>query len=76
VEEEVEPADTSSGEDGIYLARIYAQAPEVDGATVIESEKKLQPGTFVNVTITGTAGLDLNATVNHTALSHGSHIQA
>lgn len=46
-------------EEGLYLGRLYCQAPEVDGAAVIESGKKLEPGSFVQGKITGRAGFDL-----------------
>jgi ribosomal protein S12 methylthiotransferase len=46
-------------ERGIYLGRLYCQAPEVDGAAVIRSEKPLKPGVLARGRITGRAGFDL-----------------
>jgi ribosomal protein S12 methylthiotransferase len=48
---------------GLYLGRIYAQAPEVDGAVILSSDQALAPGTFVRATISGRAGFDLQAGV-------------
>lgn len=44
-------------EDGDLYGRTAGQAPEVDGVTFIESA--VQPGTFVDLLITGSAGYDL-----------------
>lgn len=57
VEEEVQ------GEEGMYLGRCYAQAPEVDGAVVLRSEGPLVPGTFVPGTTFRASGVDLEAAV-------------
>ena len=48
-------------EEGSYLwqGRTQQQAPEVDGTLFIHTEKVLQPGQFVNVTITGIEEYDL-----------------
>jgi ribosomal protein S12 methylthiotransferase len=46
-------------EEGLYLGRLYCQAPEVDGAAVIDSDRNLVPGTFVRGTVAGRAGFDL-----------------
>jgi ribosomal protein S12 methylthiotransferase len=48
-----------AGEGGLYLGRAYCQAPEVDGVSLILSEKKLSPGTLVNCRVRARAGLDL-----------------
>ncbi|MDR2098275.1 MAG: MiaB/RimO family radical SAM methylthiotransferase, partial [Spirochaetaceae bacterium] len=53
VEEQVD------GEDGVYLGRLFCQAPEVDGAAVIESAYPLPPGSFARGTVLGRAGFDL-----------------
>ncbi|MDR1148450.1 MAG: 30S ribosomal protein S12 methylthiotransferase RimO [Spirochaetaceae bacterium] len=45
--------------DAFYLGRLFCQAPEVDGALVIESAHPLQLGAFVDGIITGRAGFDL-----------------
>jgi ribosomal protein S12 methylthiotransferase len=59
VEEKIE------GEEGLYLGRIYGQAPEVDGAAVIHSGegRPLKPGTFVKCKVFAQAGFDLQARV-------------
>jgi hypothetical protein len=51
-------------DDGLYLGRLYCQAPEVDGAAVITSDRNLPPGAFVRGRITGRAGNDLDLRVN------------
>jgi ribosomal protein S12 methylthiotransferase len=64
-------------EDGLYLGRLYCQAPEVDGAAVITAEGNLSgldmlvkpgtgivPGTFYRGKVTGRAGFDLEVRVN------------
>ena len=53
IEEKIE------GED-LYFGRIYAQAPDVDGLTVI-SAKDLEAGDVVTVKITKSMGFDLDA---------------
>ena len=56
VEEKVE------GEEGLYLGRLYCQAPEVDGAAVIRcgtEGQSLKPGTFVNGRVLYRTGFDL-----------------
>ncbi|MDR0663606.1 MAG: 30S ribosomal protein S12 methylthiotransferase RimO [Spirochaetaceae bacterium] len=47
------------GEEGVYLGRLFCQAPEVDGAAVIESAVPLQLGSFIQGTVLGRAGFDL-----------------
>jgi len=47
------------GED-LALGRIFAQAPEVDGLTVVRSDKAV-PGRIMNCRITGVNGYDLEA---------------
>ncbi|MDR1655092.1 MAG: 30S ribosomal protein S12 methylthiotransferase RimO [Treponema sp.] len=58
----VEEALEGGGED-LYLGRSYAQAPEVDGAMVISTEKTLRNGSFVRGRIYGRAGFDLEIRV-------------
>jgi ribosomal protein S12 methylthiotransferase len=54
VEEKIE------GEDGLYLGRLYCQAPEVDGAAVIHGGgRPLEPGTFISGRVFGREGFDL-----------------
>jgi ribosomal protein S12 methylthiotransferase len=45
----------------LYLGRLYSQAPEVDGSTVIDSRRELELGSFTEVRITGATGLDVQA---------------
>ncbi|MDR0450235.1 MAG: 30S ribosomal protein S12 methylthiotransferase RimO [Treponema sp.] len=53
VEEALDP------EGGLYLGRLYCQAPEVDGVTVINAGRPLEPGSLVRGKVTGRAGFDL-----------------
>jgi MiaB/RimO family radical SAM methylthiotransferase len=48
---------------GRYAGRAAHQAPEVDGTTTVRSRARLAPGDMVTVRITGSAGVDLTATV-------------
>nr|WP_010262313.1 30S ribosomal protein S12 methylthiotransferase RimO [Treponema primitia] len=43
----------------IHLGRLYCQAPEVDGSTVIRSDHPLTPGTFIQGRVFARAGFDL-----------------
>ena len=47
--------------DGAWLARSYADAPEIDGLVYIETAEALEPGEFVEVRITGSDEYDLYA---------------
>jgi ribosomal protein S12 methylthiotransferase RimO len=47
--------------DGRYLGRGEHQAPEVDGATEVRSERQLAPGDVVAAVVTGNDGVDLLA---------------
>src|SRR5215469_2269725 len=49
--------------DGGYLGRAEHQAPEVDGATEIISDRQLAVGDLVHAVVTGSEGVDLYATV-------------
>jgi ribosomal protein S12 methylthiotransferase len=48
----------SPEEDGVWLGRSYADAPEIDGVTYVVG-RKIRPGTFVPVTIVDAQGYDL-----------------
>jgi hypothetical protein len=52
---------------GGYLGRAAHQAPEVDGATTIRTEPgagpRLAPGDMVRAVVTGSDGVDLDATL-------------
>jgi ribosomal protein S12 methylthiotransferase len=54
VEEALDP------EEGLYLGRLFCQAPEVDGATVITSDMQLEVGDFITGKIVARAGIDLD----------------
>lgn len=45
----------------LYFGRIYAQAADVDGLTVISSSRELKEGDVVDVRITKSMGFDLDA---------------
>lgn len=45
----------------LFFGRIYAQAPEVDGLTVVHADKA-EPGSFVRCRIAKVNGIDLEAT--------------
>jgi ribosomal protein S12 methylthiotransferase len=46
-------------EEEVYLGRLYCQAPEVDGSTVIRSGRSLTPGTFIQGRVFARSGFDL-----------------
>lgn len=46
-----------------YLARSYADAPDIDGLTIIESDSSLNIGEFARVTITDSDAYDCYATL-------------
>ena len=48
-----------SAENGKYIGRSYLDAPDIDSGIIISSDKKLVPGDFVKVRITGYDGYDL-----------------
>ncbi len=52
----IEGYDTS---ENVYVARLYCDAPDVDGCVFIESDKELLSGSFVKVKITGYSEYDL-----------------
>jgi ribosomal protein S12 methylthiotransferase len=49
--------------DGGYLGRAEHQAPEVDGATEVQSHRRLAAGDLVQAVVTGSEGVDLYAAV-------------
>jgi ribosomal protein S12 methylthiotransferase len=51
-----------SGE-GLYLGRLFCQAPEIDGVTVITSDTALVPGSIVRGAVIRRAGIDLEVRV-------------
>ncbi len=46
-------------EEGVYSARTYGEAPEIDGTLFITSERELIMGEFVEVMVTAAEGHDL-----------------
>jgi ribosomal protein S12 methylthiotransferase len=50
-------------EEGLYLGRLYCQAPEVDGAAIISSGRPLEPGAMVRGRVTGRTGFDLKVLI-------------
>jgi ribosomal protein S12 methylthiotransferase len=62
VEEVLEaPAGSAAAGEDLYLGRLYCQAPEADGSTVISPGQTLVPGTFVRGRVFARAGFDLEA---------------
>jgi ribosomal protein S12 methylthiotransferase len=53
--------DESQIEDGQYLARTQADAPEVDGLVYVKASAKLRPGDFIKVKVIDTYEYDLVA---------------
>jgi ribosomal protein S12 methylthiotransferase len=49
-------------DDGVAIARLYSQAPEIDGVVFIE-EDRIEKGTFVKVKITEAFDYDLKGKV-------------
>ncbi len=60
---EVEVLVDSSGEDGTWLGRTAADAPEVDGLVRVRSARPLAPGDFVRVRVQGWRAYDLEGEV-------------
>ncbi len=65
-----EVIDDPEQDAGIALGRVWFQAPEVDGATVVryeldnpEHQKKVQPGSVCQVKILGISGVDLDSAI-------------
>jgi ribosomal protein S12 methylthiotransferase len=56
---------------GRYLGRAEHQAPEVDGATEVLSQRRLAPGDMVTATVTGSDGVDLVAVADVLVSSGG-----
>ena len=46
-------------EPGLFYGRTEADAPDVDGQVIINSQRELKPGDFVNVTVTDALEYDL-----------------
>jgi ribosomal protein S12 methylthiotransferase len=49
--------------DGVYLARTYRDAPDIDGGMVILSDKVLTVGEYYNCLVTGADEYTLQGTV-------------
>lgn len=50
---------TSQIDKNLYIGRGYFQAPEVDGVTLVKSEKSLPKGNFAEVMLKGVRGYDM-----------------
>ena len=50
----------SVDDDGV-IGRTFREAPEIDGVVRVESDQRVEPGTFVVATIVGPRGVDLLA---------------
>ncbi|MDD7402844.1 MAG: 30S ribosomal protein S12 methylthiotransferase RimO [Butyribacter sp.] len=50
-------------DEGVYIARTYMDAPDVDGYVFVESDWNLMSGDFITVEIVGADGYDLIGTV-------------
>lgn len=46
-------------DEGVYAARTYAEAPEIDGLFYVKSPKELIIGDFVEAKITGVMDYDM-----------------
>jgi tRNA A37 methylthiotransferase MiaB len=55
--------DDHDGGTGQYGGRAAHQAPEVDGATQVRSDRQLSVGDIVRVRVSGSEGVDLLADV-------------
>jgi len=69
IEEQIDPA-VDSGEETIWLGRLYCHAPDIDGSAVITCDRKSkkegvdpQPGMFVKCKIIARRGFDLKAQI-------------
>ena len=59
-------SESNKNEENLWLGRLYCQAPEIDGAAVILSEKDekdLQPGTLTQCKVIARRGFDLEVRV-------------
>ena len=45
--------------EGVYVARTYMDAPNVDGYLFLTSDRELASGQFVTARVTGSSGYDL-----------------
>ena len=52
-------------EEGVYVARTYMDAPNVDGYLFLSSERELDSGSFVTVQVTGSSGYDLTGGIKN-----------
>ena len=51
-------------EDGVYVARSYRDAPDIDGLVFVESGRELVTGDMINVRITGAKEYDLEGEIS------------
>ena len=61
VEEKIENNNDNTHDENLWLGRLYCQAPDIDGSTVIvcENKKDLQLGSIVKCKVTARRGFDL-----------------
>jgi ribosomal protein S12 methylthiotransferase len=55
--------ESVDAEEGLYLGRLFCQAPEVDGAVVLTCDAPLKLGEFITGKIAARAGFDLEMRV-------------
>lgn len=48
-------------EEGVYVARTYMDAPDIDGCVFVSSDRELVAGTVIDAAVTGSRGYDLVA---------------
>jgi ribosomal protein S12 methylthiotransferase len=64
--EEAIPRDAESdGDERLFIGRAFLNAPEVDGAIVVEAERDLVPGALGRGVVLARAGVDLRARVEN-----------
>jgi len=63
VEEYFSPDEEEAGEESLYLGRLPCQAPEVDGAAVILSSRRLELGAMYPCRVMARAGFDLKVQI-------------
>ncbi len=56
--------DAYDEENGLYLCRTYADAPEIDAVVCVKSDEEILNGSFFNVTVNDSDEYDLYASIN------------
>jgi ribosomal protein S12 methylthiotransferase len=63
---QVMPVLISSGlSNSLYMGRTYFQAPEVDGLTIVKSDRRIKPGEMVKVRLKGVREYDTIGEIDH-----------